>query len=67
MTPTGALAEAEVGEFQMWRRISLAMHIKKCPQIIAPLPDIRSYYAEAFIDIENRFTSAKTLEKADYD
>lgn len=66
-TPTGALADCAIGEFEIWRRITLARHLRKCAAVTAPLPDIRGYYAEAFIDVDNRIGAVETLSRDDYD
>jgi hypothetical protein len=65
--PAGALAEAEVGRFEIWREITLAQHYRKCPQITASVPSIAGYYGEAFVKVDNRLGSGHTMTKAEYD
>lgn len=57
-----------VGDFQIWRRVTLARRVLKCPQVDAHIGDPSSYFSPAFVEIENRIHRAvRVLGKAEYD
>ncbi len=66
-TPAGAFRQQAVGDFEVWRRITLQEHWKKCPQIVAPLPSVTDYYADAYMEVDNRIAAVQAFAKADYD
>jgi len=65
--PQGAFRQQVVGEFEVWRRITLQAHWRKCPQITAPLPSVTDYYADAYMEVDNRIAGVQSYAKADYD
>lgn len=67
VTPQGAFRQIAVGEFEVWRRITLRAHWKKCPPITAPLPSVTDYYADAYIDVDDRIGAVQAFAKAAYE
>ena len=66
-TPTGALRQVKVGDFEIWRRVNLVEQFKKGPQTTGTMPTFAEYYADAFIEVVDDRGSVKDMAKADYD
>ncbi len=66
-TPTGALKQVKVGDFEIWRLVNLAEHFKKGPQTTGAMPSFAEYYADAFIEVKDDRGGVKDLTKAQYD
>ena len=66
-TPTGAFRTLNVGEFEVWRRITLRAHWRKTATITAPLPDVKDYYADAYMDVDDKMGAPQAFTRATYD
>ena len=66
-TPTGALKQVKIGDFEIWRQVTLAEHFKKGAQTTGTMPTIAEYYADAFVEMKDDRGGVKDLSQADYD
>lgn len=64
--PKGA-PQARVGEFEIWREITLAKHLRKSDAITGPLPAVDRYFDDAFIKVDNKMGEGSTLTQEEYD
>jgi hypothetical protein len=66
-TPAGADATADIGTFEVWRRITVPEHFKKCAEVTGAMAEFASYYADAFMVVDDQRGTPKAMSKADYD
>lgn len=66
-TPTGAARTVDVGEFEVWRRITLRAHWRKTAAITAALPSVTDYYADAYMDVDDQMGAPQSFNRATYD
>jgi hypothetical protein len=65
--PAGAMAEAAVGSFEVWRQITMPAHFKKCAGVTQVMPSFAQYYADAFVNVDDQRGAPKPMTKAAYD
>lgn len=65
--PSGAARTVDVGEFEVWRRITLRAHWRKTAAITAAVPSVTDYYADAYMDVDNQMGAAQSFTRASYD
>jgi hypothetical protein len=65
--PAGAFKQAKVGDFEVWRQVTLAEHFKKGSQTTGTMPSFKEYYADAFVEVVDDRGGVKDMAKADYD
>jgi hypothetical protein len=66
--PAGAMAEAAVGRFEVWREITVVKYYRKSAAVTGAMPPIAPYYEDAYIRVDDQGTKAITvLSKSEYD
>lgn len=62
-----SVPKVRIGEFEIWREITLASHLRKCDAITEPIPSVDTYFIDAFMRLENKMGPGRFLTREEYD
>jgi hypothetical protein len=66
-TSSNAFCTFDVGEFEVWRRVTLRAHWRKTASLLPKLPSIAGHFADAYVDVDDQTGSPHTFTRGTYD